>query len=475
MLAVTLGLLFFSLVAFLIIGSLNAGAMKTREDMFSAAARLDRFQIARTTLAANVSISGGIQWFLVQGSTAGLAIIIWGPIAVLIGMYLNAMFVDRYAPAAFFEKYSSFATLTRDLFGGRLASWVVLGITSLGSLTILLVEIYVGVAALQIFFPQVSAAGLGATGVVVGAVTIYALMGGLLGIVRNDWIQNALVMSVGIVVVLVFFGGGKPVAAGAEAFRPEFAPIPLELIVWLVIVNMFFIPTQLRFWQVAGSAANREAFVRGYKRAAVQTTLLWAMLAIVGYALLHYLGQPFSTLDGLLRVLVERQGDMVINVSFGLITIAAFAALVSTADSAIISLAQCASDVIAPKSTGAWLQRVIIGAVGVVTLGLYAGIFGLLGTRFIDVFSSAFSLFILIAPMVCLAMIRPDIGRSKVFQSTSLVGLLVAVLVVLLSTYTSLPNLPSPLWSGSIGFGISLLSSVAGFLVVKIGQGAFHA
>src|SRR5690606_35920868 len=145
MLAVTLALLFISLVAFLISGSLNAGAMKTREDMFSAAARLDRFQIARTTLAANVAISGGIQWFLVQGSTTGLAIIIWGPIAVLIGMYLNAMFVDRYAPAAFFEKYSSFATLTRDLFGGRLASGVVLAITSLGSLTILLVEIYVGV------------------------------------------------------------------------------------------------------------------------------------------------------------------------------------------------------------------------------------------------------------------------------------------------------------------------------------------
>ncbi|MBA4226222.1 MAG: hypothetical protein C0456_06275 [Hyphomonas sp.] len=472
MLVFTIALLLVSLVAFLVIGSLQANTIKTREDMYSASSGLDRFQVARTVLAANVSIAGGMQWFLVQGSDVGLQIILWGPIAVLIGMYLNAIFVERYAPENVFTGYSSFTTMVRDLFEGRAATAVLLIITSLGSLTILLIEIYVGVQVLKVFFPQIDVAGIGVLGFVVAAVTLYAVMGGLLGIVRNDWIQNAIIASVGIVVVIVIIGGStSPYHEVRPAPAHEYTPMGIDLITWLVIVNLFFIPTQLRFWQVAGSAVSRSDFVRGYKRAAVQTALFWSLLAVAGYALLHYTGNSFETLDGLLSDLKNGPQHIAISVMFAIISLAAFAALVSSADSAIISLAQAASDVLVPASNNVLLQRAIVAAVGLLSFVIYVAVFLVLGTQFFAVFSSAFSLFILIAPMVGIALVDRATAKSKLYQYVSLGGLVVSLIVVLLSTYTALPYLPNSLWAGAIGFAICLVAAVSAALIARRHRG----
>jgi len=441
--------------------------MRTKEDVFSAAQGLDKFQIARTILAANVAISGGIQWFVVYGGVNGLWIVLWGPVMILIGIMMNAWFVERFVPDRYFTDYSSFYTLTKSLFGNSRIAYFVVSITSLGSLSILLVELYVALNIFRIFFPNVSAYNTGAAAFVVCCVTIYAILGGLKGIVRNDWLQNFLILFITLILGITLFRTGQNVTAiglpGTAPFE-NFKPVGTELIIWLIVVNLFFIPSQLRFWQIAGAAVDRNTFVKGLRRAGVQTSLVWGMLAFTGMSLSLYFGVTFSDLPSLLNVMILEPQSTVAIVSFVLLTVGGFAALVSTADSAIISLAQVASDAFAGNRRSVGTQRTIIASVGALSLILYLFFFGVAGSEFETIFSSAFSLFILVAPMVGIAILRPSVAKTKIYQILSLIGLLIGASAVLTATYLNKYSpIENSLVAGSVGFAISV-----GFAVVAL-------
>ncbi len=462
--------LLLSLATFFVIGSLGSNRLKTREHVFSTALLLDKSQVTRTTLAANVAMAGGIEWFLTRGGSTNLWILIWGPAMILAGLYINAIFIKKYAPQEVFDEYSSFTSLVRLLFENRIISLIIITVTSLGSLTILVVEMHVGLQFFAVFFPNAITNNLWVLFGLLLVVTLYAVIGGLSGIVRNDWLQNLLVLSIIVVVVLLALNipAGKILADENLPFSTlKLETTPTTLIFWLIVVNFAFIPTQLRFWQVAGSSKDRENFVEGIQGAAFQTALFWAIIAVAGYLLSVYTNAEYSSLFEMMNAIRATEGDSILSVAFVVFALAGFASLVSTADSSIISLSQMVSDNLPIKHKTATAARIIIFLLGVVVFSLYAAIFNIFGETFISVFTSAFSLFILVAPILAFGMIDRVVAKNRAFQTWSMIGLLLALVLVLSSTYAELEILPDSLSAGSYGLLIALAGCLIGFGVAR--------
>lgn len=468
MLTLTIILVLFCLILFFVIGSLHYKKIKNTTDLFSASSGLNRYQISRALLAANISLSAGLAWFIGRGSVVGLYIL-WGPVTILAGLLISIYFINKYLKNDIFRKYGSLATQLDDLVQSKLLNNSIIIITALGSITILLIEINVCMSIVSLFTKEGGRTYYILLISIMGIITIYALLGGLLGVIRNDWIQNTLVFTfifaviTTIVVNSILFSPIKALTLFDSLFPSQVYDkgFTLGLIIWLIIINLVFIPSQLRFWQLAGGAKSRIEFFKGVHRAAITTALAWSGLTLVGVFVAYDFGLSSLDLSEMSRLFYESKNTAIYWICFPLLSLAGISALVSTADSALISVSQAAADKIFPNHKSVKLGRSIILFLGFLICFFYIIVFEVMKMDLLNILFSAFSLFSLIAPPLIMILLNTQNIHDNVFERLCGLGLAVSGLFVITFTYFDTQTIDS-VWVGIFGFLISLAFSYAG-------------
>jgi Na+/proline symporter len=322
----------------------------------------------------------------------------------------------------------------------------------------------------------------------------YSVLGGFPGVVRNDRFQMALILTAGAVVPLILWNDPPTTSVlTADLWLPQPLMswpddplsngrfiISLPLFVNLLFVNILVFPAQMRQWQMAAACKSPEDMRKGLIKGGIVNTVAWGMFIALGILVgLHYTVAPGETpnFDGILTMLSSSDSFLVSYVAFPLLFIACLAALLSTADSAIIPLAQVITDdCLDKKYHTIWIGRVVILGLLVFVLALYYIAFVYLGIDFMGLLFTVWGLLIVLAPAIGFAMLFPTMAkttRGKVVGFCSIwVGFFLTLGIIIFATPGDGPEWlawypkgqPGVLYAGPIGVIVSGLIVALGLL-----------
>jgi Na+/proline symporter len=335
-----------------------------------------------------------------------------------------------------------------------------------GVLAILVAEMMVGVTIYNQYFlrPEYIVFIIALT------LFIYAGLGGMRSVVETDkWQVWLISASLVVIVLLLWMQEATLSSAPSPGFHdilsaPTWAPevrIPLALIANMLVVNLCFLPSSLRVWQVVvGSARSK-----GFKPALWQATILISLVSIasvvISRVMLGRLGHP-PQLAEILGFLASSKG-WAAYVVYPLFIVALLSALVSTADSAILPLSQALATRRADRWTPLSNLRNIFLLLGL-AVGAYFMVTRLFNLGLVAWILTVFSVTTCIAPTVVTPLFIGTRSLSRLGLTLIGTGAIGGFVVALVWSIAFAGDLSLQPWNCVIGFGISTVLTVAGCL-----------
>lgn len=431
--------------------------------------------VRNTFAGAAISISTVLSFFLTLGVLFGWQIF-WSPITLVIGViaFAHAIYPRLLANTQLHDalrgdggrQIESLGELIHFLYGSQTLARLVAGISGIGILAILVAEMMVGVTIYKEYFlrPEYIVFIIAAT------LFVYAGLGGMRSVVETDRWQVWLI-SLSLITILILLWAQEerldsPPTPGFHDFfkistwSPELK-MPLALIANMAIVNLCFLPSSLRVWQVVIGSTKSSKFRLGLW----QATALIAMISVASVVIsrvMHGRIEHRPELAEILGFLANSDG-WAAYVIYPFFIIALLSALVSTADSAILPLSQA----LASRNKNGWspvrnLKNIFaLLAMAVCSYFIVTRLFNLGLVAWI---LTVFSVTTCIAPTV----IAPLFFRKRAYSrlSIALIGTGAAggFLIALIWSIYFAGDLTMQPWNCVIGFSISLTLTVTGCL-----------
>jgi Na+/proline symporter len=417
---------------FLVQGALYYREIKDGESFFLYNRRLPSGEYAASFAAASTSLATVLFFFVTLGVEHGIYIL-FAPLTYVLGCYLyNKLLLPRLETQGFFSEGVRSASTGKITLGTTLGSYIeqryksrgvkfsVIIVTLIGMISILLIELYVGVTIFSIYLkPQfVDLALLGVTFVVFS----YTGLGGFISVVKTDVFQLRLMFLSAFVflVWLVWTSMHNYTFPRVESFFVH--PLvfrggillPYTLLFNILIVNLFLVPALLRTWQMAAASSTSKDVRRGIMNGVGLTVLLTAMFIFLGILFFRTVFPKAElSLIGMLNALYTSQNSLASFIIFPLFFAGCLAALLSTADSALAPILQ---SLFQDFREFPWKHRYALfltALLFIITVGLYFIVFRILGFTLFTWLFTIFSFLIVAAPSIIFAIIAPDDIVSK--------------------------------------------------------------
>lgn len=473
------------IIFFLVQGLLSFKKWESEDQYFLRDRNLNTNEYSYSFAAASTSLATVLFFFTILGLDFGLYIF-YAPLTYFIGVFFfNRFLLPKIQEQGFFNDISvsssnvsaigtTLGNYLMHRLNSRLIKNTVLILTLLGMFSILLIELYVGVTIFSVYIkPEYSYYALIVLTLVV---FIYTGLGGFEAVVKTDKYQYKLILYATLIFLswLIIEIFEKSHSLKLDDFFVPLLPLdkgillPYPLLANIVIVNVLLIPAMLRTWQLLAASKNLETVRKGNWIGALKTFILTAAFVFVGIVFFKYIF-PIESDEGkasLIMMFNKLQSFpdyigpyFVFPVFFG----ACLAALISTADSALLPITQSLVQDFRKNTTETKISFwKIIGLSLVlitITLLLYFIVFKVLNYDLINWLFTIFSLLIINSPLIIFTIVADEKllkkRRTHIFLFIILVlGFLIAIGLSYYGNKIGDPNLVmlnSPISCGIIG------------------------
>lgn len=431
--------------------------------------------VRNTFTGAAVSVSTVLSFFLTLGVLFGWQIF-WSPFTLVVGVvaFAHLVYPRLIANASLLKALrgeedrpiESLQGLIFFLYGSRWLARMVASISGVGVVAILVAEMMVGVTIYQEYFLQPEYIVF----IIAATLFVYAGLGGMRSVVETDrWQVWLISLSLLTTLVLLWLQetASSPVPSpgfhdllSGSTWSPEFS-MPLALFANMVVVNLCFLPSSLRVWQVVVGSAKSSRFQVGLWQATILITLVSVAGVLISRIMLGRLGHR-PELSEILGFLAKSDG-WAAYVVYPFFIVALLSALVSTADSAILPLCQA----LASRRKEGWSPLRNLGNMFVLlglTVGAYFVVTRLFDLGLVEWILTVFSVTTCIAPTVVAPLFLRDRSYSGIGLALIGGGVIGGFLVAFSWSVAFADDLAAQPWNCVVGFGISLLLTVVGCL-----------
>ena len=329
-------------VAFIIFGTLafsNRSALNTTTEFLFANRSLKRSRISNNLAATSVSLAGLLLFIFSQTAFFGWLMIVV-LLFILAGQYLMIVLTNNVDPDPD-QNGSIYRLLLHKTDSRRIAAWSNI-IVVLIFFTILMIEIIIGASIFTYFAPQFDFAiyiGLFSISIIVVG---YVLIGGFNVVSLSDtfqfWMFLVGLLLAFIVSILFFSVSEKSVTDLLANISTIQLPktIAATFVLNIIVVNLTLPISQNSTWQRFASSSDRAQFVSGTKDGIWKVFVVVAAAIGIAVVILTTIGSVNSVND--IFDAVRNMGAIGNYFVFPLLFVGLVAALISTADSMLISL-----------------------------------------------------------------------------------------------------------------------------------------
>lgn len=416
------------------------------EHYFNYNHQLGSSEFGNSFAAASTSLATVLFFFVILGLKNGLWIL-WSPITFWIGtLFFNRVMlphINQQSSIIYKPENKSLGETLGSYIQNRYNSksvkvWIMM-ITLMGILSIMLIELYVGVEIFEVFLkPDYKRYAL----VVIAVVTfIYTGFGGLRAVVKTDLIQYWFMVVVAFLLVLYF--GYTNYSNGVILQNKELFPslgiksVPLYLN--MLCVNILLIPSLLRNWQLFSAAKNEKSIRKGLKTGVKLTVFISLLFVLFGMLFFKNYGiSNDPSLLGILDTMASSKSKMVSYVLFPALFAACLMALLSTVDSSLLPIIQCvkhdflSKDFISKKRVARYINFALIVLVLVVTLVGYFIVFEWLGFDLVSWLFSIFGIVTISSPAIIFACLgKEEIIQTSIMRASIKLFTLIGVIIAL--------------------------------------------
>lgn len=435
----TLGILAY----FLIYGIIYKSDVKS---YFNCDKQLNKTEFGNSFAAASTSLATVLFFFITLGLENGLYILI-SPLSYLIGILLFNKTIlpklQKYDYANINKSNAISVGNTLGLFMGerynsRLIRMMISFITIIGIVSILLIELYVGVDIFNIFI-KTEYKEIALILISIVAFT-YTGLGGLNTVVKTDKLQFWFMFIVASVIIIWLFMQ-KPTITIKDFFP---TPMPLTkglLLEWPLLFNMIFvnillIPSMLRNWQLISATRDYSEVSKGLMRGFYLTATISALFIVLGILFFKIFPHTQVSLNGILISMASSEDFIVSYIFLPLLFMACLMALLSTVDSSLLPVVQSISTDFIKSNGGRKRYLQITFVMLIITLGLYWIVFKIMGFNLIEWLYTIFSLVTISSPAIILGCLgNENILRKKVIKMTVVFATIVGLFLALLISY----------------------------------------
>ena len=438
---------------------------------FNCNKQLRKTEFGDSFAAASTSLATVLFFFVTLGLENGLYILI-SPLSYYCGIYLyNKLIVPKLELYGFGDTTQpshislgdTLGKFIESRYGSKSVKIVISIITILGIISILLIELFVGVEIFNIFLKtEYKEAAL----ILIAIVAfIYTGLGGLNTVVQTDKLQFRfmLVVATGIVVYLFF---QKP-----PITLKDFLPTPMSLsngllLEWPLLLNVMFvnillIPSLLRNWQLISATKDYNEVKKGLMHGFYLTAIISTLFVVLGILYFKLYPQTEVSLNGILISMANSNLWFLSYILMPLLFIACLMALLSTVDSSLLPIVQSITcDFSKEKEKKPKYLRLTFVLL-IITLFLYWVVFKMLHFDLINWLYTIFSLVTVSCPVIVFACIgNSNVLRTKTMRITSIVSTIIGLIITLGLSYYG--NLIQDIWC------IQLNTPIATFIVFAI-------
>ncbi|MCZ6834850.1 MAG: hypothetical protein O7G85_03670 [Planctomycetota bacterium] len=309
-------------------GLVYYGGQKDDKTFFLMGGRLSSSGASASHAAATMSLATVFYFFLAFGKDFGIGLLI-SPLTLVLGAWLFAkLLLPKLNELHFFSepRPSTLAEFMRQLTGSRGVMYCIMGTTAIGMLSVVLIELFLGVSIFSMFFKQDLEASTHiedwALVILMTVAFVYTSFGGLKAVVSTDISQFTLMfVAMSLFFVWILWGAIEnpeqniSLASLAPADLPlnKGILLPYPLLVNMCIVNLLYAVCMLRTWLTIAAQPNlKEAergIIGGAKRAAWVVVLLMLVGILVFRVQFPDVGEPN------IRVLLDRLVELPIHES----------------------------------------------------------------------------------------------------------------------------------------------------------------
>ncbi|WP_395173499.1 hypothetical protein [Roseibium alexandrii] len=425
--------------AFLYIAIKSYDKERSYNKYFFASKTISKNENAASYVARFTSLATVMAFFLVYAQYDGLYLLV-APVTVLLGVLVFSKILEK-------AKYKASGTLPKELermYNSKGAGFVALFISGTALTVVLLIEIYLGVTLLSVFVSDTPGGLPFVVMFVTGIAILYTGIGGLSAVISTDKIQAYLIYITVPCLILAFFIG-IGIGVGEIKYFPRAAfeikesvfdsvfLLPIPLLLNILTVNLLLLPSLLSSWQLLNSSPNLHEFTRGISNGGRSVLILWSLFIVLGLVI----GTSKSEINGIYDIfnILRNSNNLIITyVLFPLLFVGCFAALLSTADSAILPIAQSIYDNFR-KNSDDLLNRKSLWSIllmlWVVIVLLYVLFFDVLNFDFISILFTVFGLSVVMTPAIFLGILAPKLakrpGSGKVAIFSMLTGFVTSI------------------------------------------------
>ncbi|MEM7247731.1 MAG: hypothetical protein AAF533_20505 [Acidobacteriota bacterium] len=449
-------------------GAVNFGKSRTYDAFFLNNRSLSPQNVRNTFTGAAISISTVLLFFLTLSPVFGWQIFL-SPLTLAAGVLLFAHGVYPRLKARptliaslrgeSSQPIDSLGDLVFHIYGKRWLSTAVTAVSALGIGCVLVAEMMVGVTIYSEYFvePEWIVFLIAAT------LFLYAGLGGMRSVVQTDGWQVRLITAsmVTIVAVLALQGTStNPDITASDMWTGTWAPamtMPAALMINMLLVNLCLLPSSLRVWQVVAGSSKGAGFKRSlwFSTGIISVILVSAVFVARGVAVRN----PGANVDLelIFSFLVKNENGFVSYLVYPLFVAALLSALVSTADSAILPLAQVLSSRKNKWSSARVLRNVTLMLV--IVIAIYFLVTRVLQFELVPWILTVLSVTTCIAPSIIVPLfVRP---RRFSPQASLVVGVGVATGCVAAFAWSiTFREISIQPWNCAIGTTISLAATL---------------
>ena len=440
------------LIFFLMYGLLHVSNV---DSYFNCNRQLGWFEFGNSFAAASTSLATVLFFFVTLGLTNGLYILI-SPISFFIGTELfNFFMLPRLKKQQFGMQNDNGGTLGGTLgeyikmrYNSNLVKNVIMIITLLGIVSIMLIELFVGVQIFDIFIK--SEYEEYALYFIVFVSFVYTGLGGLNAVVKTDKLQFYFMMFVAIVLIaFLFFSYGNPLTM--KQLKPQFFGSNgllcenWALYLNILTVNALLVPSLLRNWQLIAATKSDREIKKGFRNGVLLTAIISFLFVIFGLLFFNIFDNAPLSMNGILTTMAESNSYIMSYVLFPLLFAACLMALLSTVDSSLLPVVQCLANDFFPKpKRGKEKKMYAIYMIStlIVTILLYKVVFKWLDFDILSWLFTIFSVVTISSPAIIFACFgKESVLRTKSMCFFTVILTILGLLIALsLSIYGNIIN-----------------------------------
>lgn len=456
-------------------GFVSYSTKSSYEHYFLSNRQLDKAPVRNTFAGATISIATVLTFFLDIGPLFGVWILS-SPLSLVLGVlffaiviYPRLMSQSKLRDALTGEtdnRINSLFDLIKHLYNSRSLGIIITSISGIGMVCILVAEMMVGVRIFGEFFirPEI------VIFLISISILIYAGFGGLASVVSTDkWQIRLIILSLSLITITLiianFSTNSTPSAPTGRsgATYLDWTPrleMPVALLVNILLVNLFLLPSSLRVWQVVVASSRSRHFTRGLWQSLIPIFAVVLFSLIIAKSIMQINDTGQSGFLAIFQFLVN-YSDYSAYILYPLFVIALLSALMSTADSAVLPLAQIIIDV-RDKSQKFESRKIfsLIAMILAATIFLFFVVSSMLHMGIVSWILTVFSISTTIAPVIIFPLIFPRISFSDTGTSIISAFTIFGFLGALVWSFWFHQDITMQPWN----CGIGILSSILGLL-----------